>query len=221
MLKKPIPGLLQRFTAAHVRSPLKKSNTCAFDLRCSASMPRLTARSSTPCQPLAPSCGRTQPKAGSRQPTQPHQKSPLLPAGEGGRRPGEGLKPPQPRRESPLPPAGEGGRRPGEGLKPPQPRHSHPAHPQAAPSPRRYPVAIRPCRPCAGAHHRRDTNDPPVSATAATLTLTKLLAWRPGGYLRASGVLFGWQGRLPSASRKRISCADADMRPSPRRPARL
>jgi hypothetical protein len=29
-----------------------------------------------------------------------------------------------------------------------------------------------------------------VSATAATLT--KLLAWRPGGYLRASGVLFGW-----------------------------
>ncbi len=29
-----------------------------------------------------------------------------------------------------------------------------------------------------------------MSATAATLT--KLLAWRPGGYLRASGVLFGW-----------------------------
>ena len=29
-----------------------------------------------------------------------------------------------------------------------------------------------------------------MSAPAATLT--KLLAWRPGGYLRASGVLFGW-----------------------------
>jgi O-antigen/teichoic acid export membrane protein len=28
--------------------------------------------------------------------------------------------------------------------------------------------------------------------TAATATLSKLLAWRPGGYLRASGVLFGW-----------------------------
>ena len=29
-----------------------------------------------------------------------------------------------------------------------------------------------------------------MSATAASLT--KLLAWRPGGYLRASGALFGW-----------------------------
>ena len=28
--------------------------------------------------------------------------------------------------------------------------------------------------------------------TATTATLTRLLAWRPGGYLRASGVLFGW-----------------------------
>lgn len=28
--------------------------------------------------------------------------------------------------------------------------------------------------------------------TAATPTRSKLLAWRPGGYLRASGVLFGW-----------------------------
>lgn len=28
--------------------------------------------------------------------------------------------------------------------------------------------------------------------TATTAPLTRLLAWRPGGYLRASGVLFGW-----------------------------
>ncbi len=28
--------------------------------------------------------------------------------------------------------------------------------------------------------------------TATTATLTRLRAWRPGGYLRASGVLFGW-----------------------------
>jgi O-antigen/teichoic acid export membrane protein len=28
--------------------------------------------------------------------------------------------------------------------------------------------------------------------TATAATLTKLLAWRPGGYLRASGALFGW-----------------------------
>ncbi|MDD3651994.1 oligosaccharide flippase family protein, partial [Immundisolibacter sp.] len=27
---------------------------------------------------------------------------------------------------------------------------------------------------------------------SAPATLTKLLAWRPGGYLRASGGLFGW-----------------------------
>lgn len=45
-------------------------------------------------------------------------------------------------------------------------------------------------RPCAGAHQRHDSSHLPLSATAASLT--KLLAWRPGGYLRASGALFGW-----------------------------
>ena len=99
-------------------------------------MQRLTGCSSAPCRPLS-----------------------RRPAAERSRRP-EAVNPAQPRRKSPLPPAGEGGRRPGEGLKPPEPRHSHPADPQASPPPRRYPVAIRPCGSSAGAHHRRDINDP-------------------------------------------------------------
>lgn len=32
----------------------------------------------------------------------------------------------------------------------------------------------------------------PAPLTATTAPLARLLAWRPGGYLRASGVLFGW-----------------------------
>jgi len=43
------------------------------------------------------------------------------------------------------------------------------------------------CRRPSPPRHQRSNL---VSATAATLT--KLLAWRPGGYLRASGVLLGW-----------------------------
>ena len=61
-----------------------------------------------------------------------------------------------------------------------------PAPPAAAqaPAPRRR-YAAHPARPPASAR----TQPPDLSAPA---TLTKLLAWRPGGYLRASGALFGW-----------------------------